>query len=463
MKKIFLYSLCLAFVTTAAAQTKLPAPGKPKDFNLPVVKKWQLDNGMKASVIPYGNIPKVSIEIVVRTGMMHEAATERWLSTFTGRLMEQGSRQWDAETISQKAAAMGGRISISVGMEYLTIGGSVLSEYAGDYIALLAEVLQHPAFPAEPVERLKNDLKRSLNLSKVQPGSQASQKFFGILYGNHPYAAQLPTEATIDGFSAEKAKAFYNSQFGAARSAIYVAGKFDATAVESAIRQQFGDWRKGPAISYPPATIQRNSEIAVVERPDAPQTVIMLGGPVIDPTQPDYTKLDVTNSLLGGSFGSRITTNIREDKGYTYSPYSTIQNRHSAAVWLEKADVTSEHTAASLQEIAKEMKRLQTEPVPADELKGIQNYEAGSFVITNSNPDGIISQLQYMDNFGLPSTYLGNRIRDIYAVTPAQVQAVAKKYLNYTDMTLVLVGDKKTIDAQMPAILQTRESSKKGF
>src|SRR5690606_7188571 len=133
------------------------------------------------------------------------------------------------------------------------------------------------------------------------------------------------------------------------------------------------------------------NEIAVIDRPNAPQTTIMLGLPTLDPSKEDYVPLAVTNSLLGGSFGSRITSNIREDKGYTYSPRSVISTGYRVALWYEQADVTSEHTGASLQEISKEIKRLQSEPPSAEELKGIQNYEAGVFVLQNSTPQGIIS------------------------------------------------------------------------
>ncbi|GAO41627.1 M16 family metallopeptidase [Flavihumibacter petaseus] len=463
MKPLLIFSLATGLVFSAVAQTKLPAPGKPKDFNLPAVKKWQLDNGLKASVVPYGSIPKVYIEIVVKTGMVHEPQDARWLARFTGKLMEEGSTRYNLETISKKAAAMGGRVTIAVGMETITIGGSVLSEFAPDYIALIADLLQHPAFRDDATDRLKNDLKRELNLRKVQPSAQANEKFLSLVFGDHPYASQLPTEAMVDGFSAAKAKQFYASQFGAERTAIYVAGKFDDKAVEKAIGDNFKQWAKGPAVSYPAAVAKKTDSLAIVERPDAPQTVVMLGGPVIDPTHADYTKLEVTNSLLGGSFGSRITTNIREDKGYTYSPFSTILNRQKIGVWYEKADVTSENTAASLLEIKKEMDKVQAIPVPADELKGIQNYEAGSFVITNSSAEGIINQLQFMDQNGLKMTYLTNRIKDIYSVTPTDVQAMAKKYLNYPVMTLVMVGDRKQIDAQLPAIRESRNAAKKGF
>jgi predicted Zn-dependent peptidase len=175
----------------------------------------------------------------------------------------------------------------------------------------------------------------------------------------------------------------------------------------------------------------------------------MLGLPTLNPSQPDYLALTVTNSLLGGSFGSRITSNIREDKGYTYSPRSIINAGYKSALWYEQADVTSEHTGASLSEITKEIKRLQSEAPPSEELKGIQNYEAGVFVLQNSTPQGIISQLNFLDFHGLDESYLTDRVKNIHSVTPEKVQEMARNYFQYEDMTLVLVGDKKQLEKQI--------------
>ena len=174
-----------------------------------------------------------------------------------------------------------------------------------------------------------------------------------------------------------------------------------------------------------------------------------MGLPVIDPSNPDFIALDVTNSLLGGSFGSRITSNIREDKGYTYSPRSTITEHYKTGVWYETADVTTEFTGASLQEIAKEINRLREEAPSSQELQGIQNYEAGIFVLRNGTPGGIINQLINLDVHQLPDSYLTNRVQNIYAVTPEKVKDVMDKYIDVDSMTVVIVGDEKLVKPQI--------------
>jgi predicted Zn-dependent peptidase len=155
------------------------------------------------------------------------------------------------------------------------------------------------------------------------------------------------------------------------------------------------------------------------------------------------------NSLLGGSFGSRITSNIREQKGYTYSPSSQLSSRYRDAYWVETADVTTKDTGASLKEIIAEIKRLQAEPPSDKELKGIQNYLAGTFVLQNSSRAGIIGQLEFVDLHGLSAEYLNTFVSRVYAVTPAQVQQMASKYIQSDKALIVVVGDKKVIADQI--------------
>jgi predicted Zn-dependent peptidase len=292
-------------------------------------------------------------------------------------------------------------------------------------------------------------MKRQLTVQKGVPQNQANEKFRSIIYKNHPYGTLFPTEQMIDSYTIEKLKTFYDKNIGAKRTVVYAVGKFDESAVKKAVEEAFGEWREGPEVDYPVATPIKSNEVAMIDRPNAPQTTIILGLPMIDPSHPDYLPLTVTNSLLGGSFGSRITSNIREDKGYTYSPNSTVNAGYRSAFWYEQADVTTEHTGASLQEISKEIKRLQNEAPPKEELEGIQNYVAGVFVLQNSTPQGIISQLNFLDFHGLDDSYLTDRVKNIYKITPEKVQELATKYFQYEDMTLVLVGDKKQLESQI--------------
>lgn len=453
MKRL-LYSLfiiyCVLLGTHVQAQKETPPEGsEPKDFKLPAKKEVTLDNGLKTTMVPYGAVPKVTVSLHVQTGNVHEKANEVWLADLTGNLMKEGTTSKTAQIISEEVARMGGELSISVSPNSTIIGGSVLAEYAPNLIKLFADIVQHPAFPASEVDRLKNDLLRQLKIQQSQPQAQAQAKFAAAMYPDHPYGRFFPTEEMINSYDAAKIKDFYEQNFGAQRSNLYVVGKFDEEAVAKAVREAFNGWKKGPERNIPLAKPATKPDVLTIDRPNAPQSTIIVGLPVIDPSNKDYLALSLMNDLLGGSFGSRITSNIRENKGYTYSPYSTVANRYRTSTWAEQADVTTEHTEASLKEIFYEINKLQAEPPSKEELQGIQNYKAGIFVLQNSSHGGIINQLAFLELHGLDESYLTNYVKNIYAITPEKVQEMAQKYIREEDMTLVVVGDKKKVDDQV--------------
>jgi len=453
MKKFFNYiilSLALTSFQMVFAQKQTPPEGgKAKDFKLSEKKLQSYANGLKLTTVHYGELPKATITLIIKTGNVHETQDQIWLANITGRMLREGTSSMNFAALSKKAAMMGGSLNVNVGLTNTTITGSVLSEYAGDFIRLLSDLVSQPSFPASELERIKADFKRQLTVQKSVPQAMAQEQFLQALYRDHRYGTSFPTEEMINGYTIQQVKDFYEKNFGAKRSVLYVVGKFDDKSVNDAVATTLSKWKPGPDIYYPPVNTTAVKDTMLIDRKGAPQTTLMIGLPVVTPTNKDYVPLIVTNSLLGGSFGSRITSNIRENKGYTYSPFSTIQNRKGSAVWLEQADVTSEHTVDALLEIEKEVKRLQVEAPTKEELSGIQNYEAGIFVLQNSTPAGIINQLNFLDLYGLDDSYLNNYVKNIYKVTPDMVAQMAKNYMQYDKMVKVMVGDKAQIQQQV--------------
>jgi len=446
-----LFSLLVICACAIALGQKQAPPegGQPKDFTLPPKATFVLDNGLKATLVQFGTIPKVTVRVVVRAGNINEAENEVWLADLTGDMMKEGTTTHSSQEIAKDAARMGGGINITVGDDQTQIAGEVLSEFGGEFIGLLADVIRNPKFPESELKRLKNDRIRQLSIDRADPTSMTTELFRKLIYPNHPYGRVYPPEKMLQDYTLEQVKKFYLQNFGAQRTHIYVAGKFDAQAMETAIREAFKDWAAGPAFVENLPKPYTNREIHIINRPGAPQSTIFLGLPVIDPSQKDYRQFSLMNQLLGGSFASRVTSNIREDKGYTYSPGSFISARYRSAYWVQAADVTTSVTGPSLKEIFYEIDRLQKEPPSTEELKGIQNYAAGVFVLQNSSANGIINQLSFLDFHGLPESYLTDAVKNIHAVTPEQVRQLCATHLKADQMMIVIAGDKKKIEKQV--------------
>lgn len=443
-----LLTIALPFVSFGQKETP-PAGGQPKPFVFPKQETYTLGNGMKVTLVRYGSVPKVAMQAVVRAGSLNERSDQRWISDMVATLLKEGTTNKTAEQIALETAEMGGGIFTSAGTDKTTIGGEVLSEFDSRFLTLLADVVTNPRFAPEDVEKVRANKLRELTISRAAPGSIAWEKFRSVVFAGHAYSSIYPTEAGLKSYTLQDIRTFYFNQFGAARTHLYVAGQFDAAKVKTAIEKAFGRWKKGsdPIRNVPKISAKRSFDL--IDRPGSPQSTIYLGMPAMSPSDPDYIKFTVLDSLLGSSFGSRITSNIRENKGYTYSPNSFIWHRYKTGYWVENADVTTEHTGASIKEILFEIDRLKNEPPSAAELQGIKNYLVGIYVLNNSTRSGVIGQLENANYNELPSDYISSYIQKLSAVTPADVTAMAKKYLVQEKMSVVVVGDKAKIEEQL--------------
>lgn len=439
-----------ASVLPAQAERETPPPGgTPKDFVLPGKHTERLDNGLEITAVPFGVVPKVSLMIVVDAGNVNEGA-RTWLADLTGDFLLEGTTSRSAEAIAREAAAMGGQVSVSVGEDQTSISGDVLAEYAPQMAELLADIVRNPAFPESELERLRRDRLRQLSVAQTQPDQMALAAFRDALYGEHPYGNLFPQASQLQSYTMADVRGFYEDNFGATRSGVFIAGKFDDDATLAAVRAALGDWRKGPdPLVDVPETADGKVVVDVIDRPGASQSNVYLGLPVISPGHDDWIPLQVSNTLLGGFFSSRITSNIREDKGYTYSPFSTLSTRYKDGYWAQVAAVTTDVTGPAIEEIFREIETLQDEPPPAAELEGVKNYSAGVFVLQNSTRGGIINVLSYLDHHELPDSYLSNYVSNVFAVTPEQVSGIAQRYLREDDMTLVVVGDRSQVSEQV--------------
>ncbi len=444
-------ALILAFLAVASFAQKETPPvgGQPKPFVFPAQETYALKNGMKVTLVQYGAVPKVAMQAIVRAGSLNERSDQRWISDMVATLLKEGTAARSAEQIAIETADMGGSIFTSAATDKTTIGGEVLSEFDTRFLSLMADVLMNPKFAAEDLEKVRENKLRELTINRAAPGSLAWEKFRQVIFAGHAYSTIYPTEAGLKAYTLQDVKTFYYNQFGAARTHLFVVGQFDTAKVKAGIEKAFGNWKKGSEPIRDVPRINARRSLDVIDRPGAPQSTIYLGMPAMSPSDADFIKFTVMDSLLGSSFGSRITSNIRENKGYTYSPNSFIWNRYKTGYWIENADVTTEATGASIKEILFEIERLKKEPPSSAELPGIKNYLVGIYVLNNSSRAGVIGQLENGFYNELGVDYLDTFVSKLTAVTANDVSEMARKYLSTEKMTIVVVGDKAKIAKQL--------------
>ncbi|HZS61152.1 MAG TPA: pitrilysin family protein [Gemmatimonadaceae bacterium] len=447
--KVVVALLVTGSVLGAQEKQTPPPPAAPRPFTLPKTQEITLANGMKVTLVPYGTLPLVTASVIIRTGAIDEGPDQVWLAGLMGDMLQQGTTTRSSAAVSDAVAGMGGDLSVSDGNDDMAVSGTVLGDSAAAFVRLLADVVRHPRFPDSEMARLIGDRQRQLAIALTQPQRIAAERYDKLLYPDHPYGRVYPTSQMLGAYTTAQVRDFYTRNVGAARAHLIVVGKFDESAVQQAANAAFTDWTAGqpPTVNIPKPRAERT--LALIDRPGAVQSTLAVGLPVADPSSADWISMQVTNALLGGSFNSRITSDIRERKGYTYSPSSVLDADYHVATWHENADVTTSATGASLKEIFGEIDRLRDTAPSAAEVQGIQNYLAGVWVLRASTQIGLMGQLEFADLQGLDHDWLSNYIPRVHQVTPADVQSMAQKYLDPSKMAIVVAGDKKVIAEQL--------------
>lgn len=444
-----LASLALVEPSFADAYPSAPAIGELKPFTIPSSETFALPNGLKVTLIPFGSVPQATISLMVYAGRI-DGTGRPWLAELTADMLKEGAGARTSAEIAAAAADMGGNITVSVDSASTSLDVTVLSGHAPDAIGLLADLVQHPSMPVSEFERVKANRARALAVALSQAQPIADQALARAYYGgDHPYGSLYPTPRRFDAYSLDDVRGFYTSNFGAQRTHLYIAGRFDAAAVRAAVTRAFGGWKKGPQRSTLPPHPRRGPQFILVDRPGAPQSTLRISFPGPRVGSAEDFPFKVMNTLLAGAFNSRVTRNIREDKGYTYSPYSAVDYYPANTQWVFLADVTTAATGASLHEIFSEIRRLQANPPDAEETAGMRTNRATYPIFAGATASGLIELLSYWDGLGQPPSYVANYTQNALKVTPSQIRAAARATLPLEQMTLVVVGDLKTVVPQL--------------
>jgi predicted Zn-dependent peptidase len=366
--------------------------------------------------------------------------------------VDQGTKTRTAKQIAEELQAAGGDLSGAAGSDSIVVSTSVLSGNADAGLTVLADVLQNATFPDSEVELAKRNAVESLRSQEADPSFLARRALAKAVFADHPYSVISGTQASIQGATAEDLRHEYAKRFRPDQAVLVAVGDFQPDKLMATIESLFGKWSvpKDP----PLAAVQKPSrpaprEVFYVERPGSVQTNILVGalGPTRD--DPDYASTQVANAIYGGMFGSRLTLNIREDKGYTYSPWSALAPRHQAAILQTSAAVRNEVTGASLNEINYELNRMATTAAEPEEVSQAQRYLTGTRALELQSQGTVASELARLWVFGLPPEELGTESARIQKVTAKDVAQVGAKYFPASRQTIVTVGEKKVIEEQL--------------
>jgi len=428
----------------------VPALAPERAVTWPKRTRARLSNGLEVILAEAHSIPKFHGELFFRSGNAAVADRLPGLAEMTATVARTGTTKRASRQIEEDLRRIGAELSSGAGADTSAISFSGLSEFAEPLLGLVNELAREGSFPEGEFERERRQKLEEVKMERTQPGFLASERLRKILFGTHPYAQVSPSEAQVAAYERKDLEAVYRELYAPANAILLLVGDFDSNTMLKSAEKVFGGWAgKKPdskAAAAPPNP--RGRRVYLVHVSGAVQTQILAGCHAITRKHPDWVKLGLTNSLYGGAFNSRLVMNIREDKGYTYSPRSGVSALRQHGYFSVSAAVRNEVVAASLTEIFYEMDKLRSVPVPQPELADAQNYLSGVFSMGLATQDGLLSQLSTVALNELPDDYLETYRQKVRALTPADLLETARKYLDSANMQIVVVGDRAQIESQ---------------
>lgn len=427
-------------------QVKLP---RPQRFTLPAGADKA--GGAHMLVIEDHKLPLLTITVSMRAGSLFESAAKPGVAELTAGELDEGTQTKDYMQIAQATEKIGASLGASAGAERAVVSVSGLSENTDALVALLADVLLHPTFPADRLTRAKFQAVARRSQEEVNPQFLSGQLTRQILYGaSTPYGRPAPTPAQIQAISADDLRAFYAEHYrNAPDTLIGVAGDIKAGDIEKKLAAALAGWpsASGAGTALPAGTFQPEEKTAIylVDRPGSAQTLLTFTNLGIKRTDPDFFPLTVANYILGGSFNSRLNQDLREQKGYTYGVRSTVSTAKYPGTWTMGGSVRNAVTTPAIGGFYDEFAKMQSAPVTAGELEAAKRSIVGSFALTLESPAGVLSRLLDVVDYGLPADYWDTYPQRIQAVTPADIERVTKTYLGTGRVQVIAVGEGKTI------------------
>jgi zinc protease len=428
----------------------VPALTPERPVTWPKRTSARLSNGLQVVLAEAHSIPKFHGELFFRAGEALVSDRSVGLAEMTSAVLRTGTTKRTSRQIEEDLRRLGADLGASAGQDTSAISFAGLSEFAEPLLQLVNELAREASFPEPEFERERRQKLEEVKLERTSPGFLAGERLRKVLFGEHPYARISPSEAQVAAYKREDLERVYREIYTPENGLLVLVGDFDPQAMLKIIEKIFGNWAgKKPAAKEAAAPPQlRGRRVYLVHNPGSVQTQILAGCRAITRKHPDWIRLGLTNSLYGGGFNSRLVMNIREDKGYTYSPRSGVTPLRQHGYFSVSAAVRNDVVAASLTEIFYELDRLRSLPVPASELADAQNYLTGLFSMGLATQEGLLSQFSTVALHDLREDYLETYRSKVRALTSTDLLATARKYFDSANLQIVVVGDRAQIEDQ---------------
>ncbi|HEX8242958.1 MAG TPA: pitrilysin family protein, partial [Longimicrobium sp.] len=456
---LFLGAVLAALPAAGAAQqfpTTPPPLGPAPAVHPPTPVQRQLANGMKVLYVRQPELPVVSAVMVVRgAGTTQDPATLPGLATFTASMLDEGAGGRTALQIADALDLLGATLFTNANYDAAQANLYVLRKNFPAALRILADVVVRPDFPANEVQRVRDERITALTRARDEPAAIAGNAFQSLVYGaQHPYGrfATIEASRTLD---RDRVTAFHHAAYRPENATLILVGDVDPAAMQAPIEQAFGSWRgmgAAPAMAGTLAAPQIGSTtIYLVDKPGAAQSEIRIGHPGVARNTPDYFALQVLNTMLGGAFSSRLNLNLREKHGWTYGARSGFSMRQGAGPFTAQAAIVTAKTDSALVEFFGELNRIRSEPIPADELEKAKRYVALGFPQQFEITQAVSARLAELVTYGIDPSFFSNYVNGIMGVTAADVKRVAEQYVRPGNAVVVVVGDKAQIEAGIRA------------
>ena len=452
---------CAGFLAAPSAQapdrSRPPMPSAPPEVDLPPIQKRTLSNGIPVHIVELHEVPVAQVTLLVRSGSAAEPQGQFGLASLTAAMLDEGAGSRDALALADAIEFLGASLSTSSSFDASSVALHVPVARLDAALDLMADVAIRPAFPEKELERLRQERLTSLLQVRDNPGAIASVGFPYLVFGaDHRYGfPSLGTEATLRSFTVQQLQRFHAEHFVPENASLIVVGDVTPDSVQPKLEAAFGGWKKSPgpvaAAQLGEARSASDRQVFIVDKPGAPQSQVRIGWIGVPRSTPDYFALMVMNTILGGSFTSRLNQNLRETHGYSYGAGSVFDMRAAAGPFYAAAGVQTDKTAEAVTEFFNELHGM-LKPVPAEEVEKAKNYLALGFPADFETTSDMASQLAQMIVYDLPDDFFDTYVRRVQAVTPDDVARVAKQHIRPNQFVVVIVGDAKAIEAPVRAL-----------